>query len=51
VLLLPSGTTKITGLAFPADRVHSDKTVDDETAKILASSLKKNKKKKKKTTA
>ncbi|KAE8955652.1 hypothetical protein PR003_g32924, partial [Phytophthora rubi] len=48
VLLLPSGTTKITGLAFPADRVHSDKTVDDETAKILASSLKKKNKKKKK---
>ncbi|KAG6587106.1 DNA-binding protein, 42 kDa [Phytophthora cinnamomi] len=52
VLLLPSGTTKITGLAFPGDRVHSEKTVDEETAKILASSLKKkNKKKKKKTTA
>ncbi|CAH0521925.1 unnamed protein product [Peronospora belbahrii] len=52
VLLLPSGTTKITGLAFPSDRIHSDKTVDEETAKILALSLKKkNKKKKKKTTA
>ncbi|KAF4316274.1 hypothetical protein BBO99_00008580 [Phytophthora kernoviae] len=51
VLLLPSGTTKITGLTFPEDRVHSEKTVDEETAKILASSLKKkNKKKKKKTT-
>ncbi|CAI5702912.1 unnamed protein product [Peronospora effusa] len=51
VLLLPSGTTKITGLAFPSDRVHSDKTVDEETAKILATSLKKkNKKKKKKVT-
>ncbi|KAG2514238.1 hypothetical protein JM18_008279 [Phytophthora kernoviae] len=51
VLLLPSGTTKITGLTFPEDRVHSEKTVDEETAKILASSLKKkNKKKKKKPT-
>ncbi|CAI5741351.1 unnamed protein product [Peronospora destructor] len=46
VLLLPSGTTKITGLAFPSDHVHSDKIVDEETAKILASSLKKKKKKK-----
>uniref|UniRef100_M4BP53 Peptidase M24 domain-containing protein n=1 Tax=Hyaloperonospora arabidopsidis (strain Emoy2) TaxID=559515 RepID=M4BP53_HYAAE len=52
VLLLPSGTTKITGLAFPSDRVLSGKTVDEETAKILATSLKKkNKKKKKKTSA
>ncbi|RLN57945.1 hypothetical protein BBJ28_00002606 [Nothophytophthora sp. Chile5] len=51
VLLLPNGTTKITGLPFPADRVLSEKTVDEETAAILASSLKKkNKKKKKKAT-
>ncbi|GLE02937.1 hypothetical protein PINS_up011801 [Pythium insidiosum] len=50
VLLLPSGTTKITGLPFPSDRVNSDKKVDDETAAILASSLKKKNKKKKKTT-
>ncbi|KAJ0402294.1 hypothetical protein P43SY_002918 [Pythium insidiosum] len=48
VLLLPSGTTKITGLPFPSDRVNSDKKVDDETAAILASSLKKKNKKKKK---
>lgn len=52
VLLLPNGTTKITGLPFPSDRVHSDKTLDEETAALLASSLKKkNKKKKKKATA
>jgi curved DNA binding protein len=53
VLLLPNGTTKITGLPFPSDRIHSEKTLDDESAAILASSLKKksNKKKKKKATA
>lgn len=52
VLLLPNGTTKITGLPFPSDRVTSDKQVDEETAALLASSLKKkNKKKKKKATA
>jgi curved DNA binding protein len=50
VLLLPNGTTKITGLPFPADRVHSDKKPDDETAALLASSLKKKNKKKKKAT-
>lgn len=49
VLLLPNGTTKITGLPFPADRVHSDKKPDDETAALLAASLKKKNKKKKKT--
>ena len=50
VLLLPNGTSKITGLAFPSDRVVSEKTVDDETAKILALSLKKKSRKKKKKT-
>jgi curved DNA binding protein len=51
ILLLPNGTTKITGLPFPVDRVHSDKTVDDETAALLASSLKKKSNKKKKKPA
>ncbi|DAZ93076.1 TPA: hypothetical protein N0F65_007980 [Lagenidium giganteum] len=52
VLLLPNGTTKITGLPFPSDRVVSEKKVDEEIAAILASSLKKkNKKKKKKASA
>ncbi|CEG47327.1 dna-binding 42 kda [Plasmopara halstedii] len=51
VLLLPNGTTKITGLDFPSDKVHTDKKVDEETAKILATSLKKKNKKKKKKPA
>lgn len=51
VLLLPSGTTKITGLAFPSDKVRSHKTVDDDTAKLLATSVKKKSKKKKKKTS
>lgn len=47
VLLLPTGTTKITGLAFPSDKVVSEKKLDEETAALLASSLKKKNKKKK----
>jgi hypothetical protein len=46
--LLPNGTTKITGLPFPSDHIHSDKTVPEDIAAILASSLKKKNKKKKK---
>lgn len=47
VLLLPTGTTKITGLTFPSDKVVSEKKLDEETAALLASSLKKKNKKKK----
>jgi hypothetical protein len=50
VLLLPSGTAKVTGLTLPAEVV-CDKTLDEETASILAASSKKKKKKKKKVRA
>ncbi|EQC27064.1 hypothetical protein SDRG_15074 [Saprolegnia diclina VS20] len=47
VLLMPNGTTKITGLSLPLERINSDKTVTPEIAAILSSSLKKKSKKKK----
>jgi len=48
VLLLPSGTTRITGLTYEAGSFNSDKTVDEETAAILAQAGKKKRRKKKK---
>ncbi|ETV71412.1 DNA-binding protein, 42 kDa [Aphanomyces astaci] len=51
VLLLPNGTTKITGLPLPVDRVKSDKVLTPELAAVLSSSLKKKNKKKAKKAA
>ena len=47
VLLLPSGTTKITGVSYPQGAFSTDKTVDADIAAVLAQSSKKKKKKKK----
>ena len=53
ILLLPSGQTVITGMDLPLDQIKSDKSVDEDTAAILAEPLpvKKPKKKKKKAKA
>ncbi|CAK4793969.1 unnamed protein product [Aphanomyces euteiches] len=51
VLLMPNGTTKITGLSLPLDRINSDKVVSPELAAVLGSSLKKKNKKKKKASS
>mmetsp|Transcript_29307 Transcript_29307/g.42809 ORF Transcript_29307/g.42809 Transcript_29307/m.42809 type:complete len:238 (+) Transcript_29307:432-1145(+) len=50
VLLLPSGTTKVTGLELPA-YFKSDKTPDEETAKVLDAIAEKAAKKAKKKAA
>ena len=50
VLLLPSGTTRITGLPFDTAAIVSEKEVPEEIKAILASSAKTNKKKKKNKT-
>lgn len=51
VLLLPTGTKRITGLSIPLDHLQTQKKPDETNAAILAtSSKKKNKKKKKKKT-
>lgn len=49
VLVLSSGTAKITGLPVNLEGLVTDKTVDEETAAILATSSKKKRKKKKKS--
>lgn len=51
ILLLPSGTVKVTGLPFNKDDFESDKVVTDEIKTILALSSKNKKKKKKKKKA
>ena len=48
VLVLTSGTVRVTGLPFDSALYSSEKVPDDETAAILAQSSKKKKKKKKK---
>mmetsp|Transcript_15221 Transcript_15221/g.18828 ORF Transcript_15221/g.18828 Transcript_15221/m.18828 type:complete len:405 (-) Transcript_15221:37-1251(-) len=48
LLLLPSGTVKVTGLPFEREMYESDKIVSDELKAILALSSKNKKKKKKK---
>ena len=40
VLILPSGPTRITGIALDLDAVRSDKTVNSELHEILAQSTK-----------
>lgn len=45
ILLLPGGTAKVTGLTLPEGAFVSDKTLDEETAAILAQEMKKKKKK------
>lgn len=46
VLLLPGGTSKVTGLTLPEGQFVSEgKTLDEETAAILATEMKKKKKK------
>jgi hypothetical protein len=47
VLLLPSGTAKVTGLPFNVAGIITDKVIDEETKSILATSSKTSKKKKK----
>ena len=47
VLLLPSGTQRITGLSYPTGSIVSEKEVPEEIASILATSSKKKKKKNK----
>lgn len=51
VLLLPTGTTRITGLEYPMESFQSDKKVDEETAAILAQQGKKKRRNKKKKKA
>lgn len=51
VLLLPSGTTRITGMDLPLELIRSDKVVDDDTAALLATCVKAKKKNKKKKAA
>ncbi len=46
VLLLPSGTIKITGLPVNINQVHSDKVLSEAVAKVMALSSKSKKKKK-----
>jgi len=48
ILLLPSGTVKVTGVAVNPELYQSDKTVSDEIKAILATSSKTKKKKNKK---
>uniref|UniRef100_A0A7R9Y9E1 Peptidase M24 domain-containing protein n=2 Tax=Pinguiococcus pyrenoidosus TaxID=172671 RepID=A0A7R9Y9E1_9STRA len=51
VLLLPTGTTRITGMEYPVESFKSDKQVDEETAAILAQQGKKKRRNKKKKKA
>lgn len=48
VLLLPSGTTKVTGLPFSTTGIVSEKELPEDIKAILATSSKTNSKKKKK---
>lgn len=51
VLVLSTGTIKITGLALPEGKFTSDKKVDEETAGVLASNAGKKRRRKKKKAA
>merc|ERR1711939_1174340 len=48
LLLLPSGSNRVTGQLSNLPKFTSDKTVSDDIAKILATSTKKKRRKKKK---